>query len=98
MATQVDDLLSEVRIRVQRNERVLVTTLTKKMAEKLADDAGIARPAWTVVRVRLDTTWCAAVRPAKRAEAEASTPPQFLERGVIMPAATLWRERELRPA
>ncbi len=37
VATQVDDLMSEVRIRVERNERVLATTLTKRMAEDLAD-------------------------------------------------------------
>jgi excinuclease ABC subunit B len=36
-ATQVDDLLSEIRERVQKNERVLVTTLTKRMAEDLTD-------------------------------------------------------------
>ena len=34
---QVDDLLHEIRIRAERGERVLVTTLTKKMAEDLAD-------------------------------------------------------------
>jgi excinuclease ABC subunit B len=34
---QIDDLLHEVRQRVERKERVLVTTLTKKMAEDLAD-------------------------------------------------------------
>ncbi|MFZ1382721.1 MAG: excinuclease ABC subunit UvrB [Scrofimicrobium sp.] len=32
---QIDDLLEEIRIRTERNERVLVTTLTKKMAEDL---------------------------------------------------------------
>ena len=32
---QVDDLINEIRIRVERHERVLVTTLTKKMAEDL---------------------------------------------------------------
>jgi excinuclease ABC subunit B len=32
---QVDDLINEIRIRAERNERVLVTTLTKKMAEDL---------------------------------------------------------------
>ena len=37
VATQVDDLMSEVRLRVERNERVLATTLTKKMAEDLSD-------------------------------------------------------------
>ncbi|MEQ1832879.1 MAG: excinuclease ABC subunit UvrB [Candidatus Eisenbacteria bacterium] len=34
---QVDDLLGEIRIRVERKERVLVTTLTKRMAEDLTD-------------------------------------------------------------
>ncbi|MFZ9314185.1 MAG: excinuclease ABC subunit UvrB [Burkholderiaceae bacterium] len=34
---QVDDLLSEIRLRVEAKERVLVTTLTKKMAEQLTD-------------------------------------------------------------
>ncbi|MGH8292008.1 MAG: excinuclease ABC subunit UvrB [Gammaproteobacteria bacterium] len=35
--TQVDDLLSEVRMRAAQNERVLVTTLTKRMAEDLTE-------------------------------------------------------------
>src|SRR5207237_1475286 len=35
--TQVDDLLSEINIRVTLGERVLVTTLTKRMAEDLTD-------------------------------------------------------------
>lgn len=37
VATQVDDLLSEVRIRAAKDERVLVTTLTKRMAEDLTE-------------------------------------------------------------
>ena len=36
-AAQVDDLLGEIRIRADRGERVLVTTLTKRMAENLTD-------------------------------------------------------------
>ena len=36
-STQVDDLLSEIAARVEVNERVLVTTLTKRMAEDLTD-------------------------------------------------------------
>ncbi|MCG6533210.1 MAG: excinuclease ABC subunit UvrB [Syntrophales bacterium LBB04] len=36
ISRQVDDLLSEIRERVKKNERVLVTTLTKRMAENLA--------------------------------------------------------------
>ncbi|MDQ3276585.1 MAG: excinuclease ABC subunit UvrB [Actinomycetota bacterium] len=34
---QIDDLIHEIRLRVERNERVLVTTLTKKMSEDLTD-------------------------------------------------------------
>ncbi|MUK60651.1 excinuclease ABC subunit UvrB [Aliivibrio fischeri] len=37
VATQVDDLLSEIRIRTKNSERVLVTTLTKRMAEDLTE-------------------------------------------------------------
>ena len=41
---QIDDLLEQIRLRTERNERVLVTTLTKKMAEELTDfltEAGV---------------------------------------------------------
>jgi excinuclease ABC subunit B len=41
---QIDDLLEQIRLRVERNERVLVTTLTKKMAEELTgflSEAGV---------------------------------------------------------
>ncbi len=44
VATQVDDVMSEIRLRAKCNERVLVTTLTKKMAEELTsylDEHGI---------------------------------------------------------
>ena len=34
---QIDDLLTQIRLRVERGERTLVTTLTKRMAEQLAD-------------------------------------------------------------
>jgi len=36
-STQVDDLLAEINLRVKKRERVLVTTLTKRMAEELTD-------------------------------------------------------------
>ena len=37
VTNQIDDLLEEIRIRAEKNERVLVTTLTKKMAEDLTE-------------------------------------------------------------
>ena len=36
-SSQVDDVLQEIRIRADKNERVLITTLTKRMAEQLTD-------------------------------------------------------------
>ena len=39
-STQVDDVLSEINLRVAKRERVLVTTLTKRMAEQLTDYLG----------------------------------------------------------
>src|SRR5688572_27279743 len=41
---QIDDLIHEIRLRTEKNERILVTTLTKKMSEDLTDyllDAGV---------------------------------------------------------
>jgi len=40
LGTQVDDLMEELKTRAERGERVLVTTLTKRMAEKLTDYLG----------------------------------------------------------
>ncbi len=37
VTNQIDDLIEQIRIRVEKNERILVTTLTKKMAEDLTD-------------------------------------------------------------
>jgi excinuclease ABC subunit B len=37
VVTQIDDLMYEIHQRIEKNERVLVTTLTKKMAEKLSE-------------------------------------------------------------
>ena len=37
VATQVDDVLSEINIRIEKKERVLITTLTKRMSEDLTD-------------------------------------------------------------
>jgi len=39
-SSQVDDLMTQIRLRVAKNERVLVTTLTKRMAEQLTDFLG----------------------------------------------------------
>ena len=49
---QIDDLLEQIRVRVERNERVLVTTLTKKMAEDLTGLPPRARRARRIPALR----------------------------------------------
>lgn len=78
-----------------RSKSPLIDTLLAAIAEKLADDAGISRPRWTRQRPPLRHTWTVAIRPSKRAEFEASAPPQFIRRGLMIPETTIWREREM---
>ena len=74
---QIDDLLAEIKDRVNRNERALVTTLTKKMAEDLTDyllERGIksntCTPMWTPCDV---SNCCANCAKAKSTSSSAST-------------------------
>ena len=55
--TQVDDLCGEITERVKKKERVLTTTLTKRMAEKLTEfltESGIGRAIYTPTLTRLN--------------------------------------------
>jgi transcriptional regulator with XRE-family HTH domain len=76
-----------------RSKSALMDTLLAAMAEKLADDAGIARPRWTRKRLPLPKPWSAATRPSKRAEG--AIPAQFLARGLLIPQSAIWRDRVL---
>ena len=78
-----------------RSRSALMDTLLAAVAEKLADDAGIAPARWTRSRPPLCEPWSLPTRAAKRAEAEATTPVQFRRRGLVIPASTIWRERPL---
>lgn len=73
----------------------LIDTLLAAMAEKLADDANIARPRWTRHRPPLKQTWLMSTRPSKIIEAEATAPLQFRKRGLIIPESAIWRDRKL---
>jgi len=70
----------------------LVDVLLAAVAEKLADDHGIARPRWTRLRPPMGQPWSAATRPSKQAEAEAAAPAQFHTRGLLIPESALWRD------
>ena len=87
---QVDDLLAEVRSRVDRGERVLVTTLTKRMSEELTDyygDLGVRvrylhSDIDTLDRIRL-------LRDFRRGDFDVLVGVNLLREGLDLPEVTL---------
>jgi excinuclease ABC subunit B len=87
---QVDDLLEEIRLRAARNERVLVTTLTKRMAEDLAEyftEVGVKcrylhSEIETLERVRI-------LRSLRRGEFDALIGINLLREGLDLPEVSL---------
>jgi excinuclease ABC subunit B len=87
---QVDDLLEEIRKRVERSERVLVTTLTKKMAEDLTDylqDVGVRvryihADVDTIERVEI-------IRALRRGEFDVLVGINLLREGLDIPEVSL---------
>ncbi|MGA8766341.1 MAG: excinuclease ABC subunit UvrB [Candidatus Acidiferrales bacterium] len=87
---QVDDLLEEIRVRAARNERVLVTTLTKRMAEDLAEyftEAGVKcrylhSEIETLERVRI-------LRNLRRGEFDVLIGINLLREGLDLPEVSL---------
>ena len=87
---QVDDLLEEIRLRAQKNERVLVTTLTKRMSEDLAEyfaEVGVRcrylhSEIETLERVRI-------LRDLRRGEFDALIGINLLREGLDLPEVSL---------
>ena len=71
----------------------VMDTLIAGIADKLADDARLTRPAWTTRTSRLESEWSAPGTPAMLAARRAATPPQLKERGLVLDEASLWRDR-----
>ena len=88
--TQVDDLLSEIRLRVERRERVLVTTLTKRMAEDLTEyftDVGVR---CRYLHSDIDTLERSAViRDLRRGEYDVLIGINLLREGLDIPEVSL---------
>lgn len=90
VATQVDDVLSEINKRVALNERVLITTLTKRMSEDLTDylaDAGVKvrylhSDIGTVERVEI-------IRDLRAGEFDVLVGINLLREGLDMPEVSL---------
>jgi transcriptional regulator with XRE-family HTH domain len=70
----------------------VMDTLLAGIAEKLADDACLPRPAWTKRIPRLNSEWSAPGTPAMLAARRAATPPQLKERGLVVDESSLWRD------
>ncbi|MGB6265406.1 MAG: excinuclease ABC subunit UvrB [Candidatus Acidiferrales bacterium] len=87
---QVDDLLEEIRTRAERNERVLVTTLTKRMSEDLAEyfaEVGVRcrylhSEIETLERIRI-------LRDLRRGEFDALIGINLLREGLDLPEVSL---------
>jgi excinuclease ABC subunit B len=87
---QVDDLLHEIRLRSERSERVLVTTLTKRMAEDLAEYYGevgvkcayMHSEVSTLDRVKI-------IRDLRRGEFDVLIGVNLLREGLDLPEVTL---------
>ncbi len=87
---QVDDLLNEIRLRAERNERVLVTTLTKRMAEDLTEyyaEAGVRcrylhSEVSTLDRIKI-------LRDLRRGEFDALIGVNLLREGLDLPEVSL---------
>jgi transcriptional regulator with XRE-family HTH domain len=73
----------------------LLDTLLAGIAEKLADDAGLPRPAWAAEVEPLRQPWRALLPPADQERERESTPPQLAARGIELGAANLWRAATL---
>ncbi len=71
----------------------VMDALLAGIADKLADDARLPRPAWTKRITRLESEWSAPGTPAMLAARRAATPPQLKERGLVLDESSLWRDR-----
>jgi excinuclease ABC subunit B len=87
---QIDDLLGEVRLRVKRGERVLVTTLTKKMSEDLADYYGDLGVRVRYMHSEIDTLERIKIlRDLRRGEFDALIGINLLREGLDLPEVSL---------
>jgi transcriptional regulator with XRE-family HTH domain len=83
---------SAIRAAPPRSGSPFFDNLLAGIAEKVADDAGDTRPAWTRRIPKLSEPWQSIGTPRIRASAAASTPPQFAARQLVIPEASLWRK------
>jgi excinuclease ABC subunit B len=87
---QVDDLIDEIHKRVEENERVLVTTLTKKMSEDLADYLGSLKLRVKYLHSDIDTLERVRIlRDLRRGEFDVLVGINLLREGLDLPEVSL---------
>ncbi|MBK8812945.1 MAG: excinuclease ABC subunit UvrB [Acidobacteria bacterium] len=87
---QIDDLLHECRVRAERNERVLVTTLTKKMAENLSEYFAEVGVRVTYLHSDIDTLERIRIlRDLRRGEFDVLVGINLLREGLDLPEVSL---------
>ena len=80
-----------IRCKPQPSGSEFFDSLLAGIAEKVADDAGLRRPAWTKRVPKLSRTWESIGTPRMKAATAADTPPQLAARRIRIPASSLWR-------
>lgn len=80
-----------VATRPQPSGSVFMDALLAGIAEKVCDDGGLPRPAWTRRVPALRTCWISPGTPRMQAAARAGTPPQFAARNIVLRVDSLWR-------
>lgn len=93
LAQHPELLADALKQRPQPSGSAVMDALLAGIADKLADDARLARPAWTKRTPRLESEWSAPGTPAMLAARRAATPPQLKERGLVLDEFSLWRDR-----
>ncbi len=90
VATQVDDVMSEIGARVEREERVLITTLTKRMAEDLTDYLAEHGTRVRYLHSDIDTVErTEIIRDLRRGEFDVLVGINLLREGLDMPEVSL---------
>ncbi|MDE3204362.1 MAG: helix-turn-helix transcriptional regulator [Acidobacteriota bacterium] len=92
LARHPDEAAQAIRSRPPASGSAFFDNLLAAIAEKVSDDSGTPRPAWTKRIPPLAVTWEGFGTPRMAAAAAAATPPQLACRKVLIPAASLWRQ------
>lgn len=93
LALHPEDTASAIRAMPAPSGSALLDTLLAAMAETLADESGLPRPAWTQRIPPLEQPWSTPGTPRIQHAARATTPPALAARGLTVARTSLWRER-----